>query len=191
MTSRPIVSTMPTDVWFQPDVDISAIAGIADVEPVRSIRTPASLTYRYTPGIAQSRFLKGMAEGKIMGERCPTCGKVYVPSRGACPVDGVPTTEPVEVADRGTIVSYCIVNVEFTGRGFDIPYASALILPDGGDIPLFGLIQETSHENVHVGLRVEAKWKPEEEWKQSLENIEWWRPSGEPDADPETYKELV
>ena len=191
MSEVPPVSTMPTDVWSQPDADTSAVPALAEVESVRSIRTPASLTYRYTPGIAQSRFLKAMAEGKIMGERCPTCGKVYVPSRGACPVDGVPTGEQVQVADAGTIVSFCIVNVEFTGRGFDIPYASALILPDGADIPLFGLIQETSHEDVHVGLRVEAKWKPEEEWEQSLENIEWWRPSGEPDADPETYKELV
>jgi uncharacterized OB-fold protein len=191
VSEAPEVSTLPDGLWFQPEVDTTSISALDGVEPVRSIRTPASLTYRYTPGIAQSRFLKGMAEGRIMGERCPVCEKVYVPSRGACPVDGVPTVDPVEVADRGTVVSYCIVNVEFTGRGFDLPYASALVLPDGADVPLFGLIQETSHENVHVGLRVEAKWKPEDEWTQSLENIEWWRPSGEDDADPETYKELV
>jgi uncharacterized OB-fold protein len=191
MSEPPPVSTLPEGLWSQPAIDVGAIDALAGVEQVRSIRTPASLTYRYTPGLAQSRFLHAMAEGRILGERCPECGKVYVPSRGACPVDGVPTSEPVEVADRGTVVSYCIVNVEFTGRGFDIPYASALVLPDGGDVPLFGLIQETSHEDVHVGLRVEAKWKPEEEWEQSLENIEWWRPSGEPDADPESYREHV
>lgn len=191
MTDVPSVSALPESLWSQPEVDTGAIAALAGVEPVRSIRTPASLTYRYTPGLSQSRFLNGMAEGRILGERCPKCGKVYVPSRGACPVDGVPTTESVEVADRGTVVSYCIVNVEFTGRGFDIPYASALVLPDGGDIPLFGLIQEMSHEDVHVGLRLEAKWKPREEWEPSLENIEWWRPSGETDADPETYRDIV
>ena len=191
MSEQPEVASLPDGLWSQPDVDTSSIEALGGVEAVRSIRTPASLTYRYTPGLSQSRFLNAMADGVILGERCPECGKVYVASRGACPVDGVPTVEPVEVADRGTIVSFCIVNVEFTGRGFDIPYASALVLPDGSDIPLFGLIQETSHENVHVGMRVEAKWKPQEEWERSLENIEWWRPSGEPDADPETYKELV
>lgn len=189
--SAPEISTLPDDIWSQPEVDTSGIAALDGVEPVRSIRTPASLTYRYTPGLSQSRFLRAMAEGRLIGERCPECGKVYAPSRGACPVDGVPTGEAVEIADRGTVVSFCIVNVEFTGRGFDIPYASALILPDGADIPLFGLIQEMPHDEVHVGLRVEAKWKPEEGWEQSLENIEWWRPSGEPDADPDTYKELV
>lgn len=191
MSEPPPVSTLPEGLWSQPQVDVTGIPALAETEPVRSIRAPASLKYRYTPGLAQSRFLHAMAEGVILGERCPRCGKVYVPSRGACPVDGVPTADPVEVADRGTVISFCIVNVEFTGRGFDIPYASALVLLDGADIPVFGLIQEISHEDVHVGMRVEAHWKPREAWDTSFENIEWWRPTGEPDADPETYREHV
>ena len=36
-----------------------------------------------------------------MGQRCSVCGKVYVPSRGSCPTDGVPTTEDVELANTG------------------------------------------------------------------------------------------
>ena len=55
-----------------------------DVEQVRSVRTPAALDYTYTAGVATTRFLKGIAEGKILGERAPG-GKVYVPSRGADP----------------------------------------------------------------------------------------------------------
>ena len=51
---------------------------LRDVEPVRSVRTPASLEYVYTAGVATTRFLKGIAEGKILGERAPG-GKVYVP----------------------------------------------------------------------------------------------------------------
>jgi hypothetical protein len=91
------VSPFPEGLWSQPGADTSAIGAIADVEAVKSIRTPARLDYTYTAGISSTRFLRGMAEGKVLGERCPKCGKVYVPSRGACPVDGVPTEEVVEL----------------------------------------------------------------------------------------------
>ena len=42
-----------------------------------------------------SKFLRGLEQGKFIGQRCPKCKKVYVPSRGSCPTDGVPT-------DRGS-----------------------------------------------------------------------------------------
>ena len=40
-----------------------------------------------------------------------------------------------------------------------------------------------------MGLRVEAVWKAREEWTTSIENISHFRPTGEPDADYETYKQ--
>lgn len=185
------ISPFPEGLWSQPEVDASAITALEGLEPVKSIRTPARLDYTYTAGISQTRFLRGMAEGKLLGERCPKCQKVYVPSRGACPVDGVPTEETVELPSVGTVVSFCVVNVEFTGRGIEIPYASALIVPDGADLAVFGLIQEIPHDQVHMGMRVEAKWKDAADWETSFENIEWWRPNGEPDAPYESYQEHV
>ena len=44
------------------------------------VERPLRLDYDYTAGLAQSRFLKGLAQGKIIGEKCPVCGKVYVGS---------------------------------------------------------------------------------------------------------------
>ena len=35
-------------------------------DPVRSIRTPIALDYRYTPGLASSRFLRAVAEGRLI-----------------------------------------------------------------------------------------------------------------------------
>ena len=66
------------------------------VEPVRAVRTPASLEYTYTAGAATTRFLRGISERKILGERAPG-GKVYVPSSGADPELGQPTSEQVEL----------------------------------------------------------------------------------------------
>ena len=40
-------------------------------------------------------------------------------------------------------------------------------------------------------MRVEAVWVPDEEIGPTLESIKYFRPTGEPDADWETYKDNV
>jgi uncharacterized OB-fold protein len=170
---------------------LDQIPALADVEPVRSLRIPARLDYTFTAGEATSRFLKGIKEKRILGERCPVCQKVYVPPRGACPEDGVPTAEQVELAHTGIVTTFCVVNLDFTGRGIEIPYVSATVLLDGADIGLFGLISECPWEEVRMGMRVEAVWVPDDEITHSLESIKWFRPTGEPDAPYESYQEHV
>ncbi len=146
-------------------------------EPVKSIRTPIAIDYRYTPGEATSRFLRAVAQGKLIGQRCPECGKVYIPPRGSCPTDGVPTREQVELPDRGVVTTFCIVNVPFAGHDIEMPYVAASILLDGADIAFQHLIQEVPAGQVRIGMRVEAVWKPRQEWWTSLENIRYFRPA--------------
>ncbi len=162
-------------------VEVTLPARLRDVEPVRSVRTPARLDYNYTPGKSQSIFLHGIAQKKILGQRCPICAKVYVPSRGSCPSDGVPTEEIVELPHKGTVVSFCIVNVQFYGQAMEVPYTSALILLDDSDLPIMHLLQEVKVEDVRIGMRVDAVWVPDEEIGPTLESIRYFRPIDEPD----------
>jgi uncharacterized OB-fold protein len=164
---------------------------VSTTEPVTKIDTPIELRYRYTAGRAQSRFLRGMEQGKILGQRCPQCKKVYVPPRGACASDGVATDEEVEVSDKGTVTTFCVVNVPFYDQKMEIPYVSATILLDGADIGMMHLIQEVKAEDVHMGMRVEAVWAPPGERKPTLETIKYFRPTGEPDAPYESYRAHV
>ena len=165
--------------------EISLPEKLRDVEPVRSVRTPAELVFTYTPGGASSRFLKGIAQRKILGERADVPGaKVYVPPRGADPQLGKPTTEQVEVAHTGTITSFCVVNVSFYGGTQEIPYVTGLIKLDGSDLPIMHLIQECPVDEVRPGMRVEAVWVDDSELGPTMESIKWFRPTGEPDVDP-------
>jgi uncharacterized protein len=161
------------------------------LEMVRSIRTPARLDYMFTAGRATTRFLTGLAQRQLLGQRCPKCEKVYVPPRGACPTDGVPTEDEVELAHTGTVTSFCVVNVQFYGQAMDLPYVSALILLDGADLPIMHLIQEVPYDEVHMGMRVEAVWVPDDELGPTLESIRYFRPNGEPDASWDSYKANV
>jgi uncharacterized OB-fold protein len=65
-------------------------------EPVTGVVTPVSLDYDYAASPEESLFYRGLNEGRIMGQRCPTCEKVYIPPRSACPADGTPTAEEIE-----------------------------------------------------------------------------------------------
>lgn len=155
---------------------------------VTGVVTPVSLDYLYAASPEESAFYRGLNQGRILGQRCPTCQKVYVPPRSACPADGTPTAEEVEVSQTGTITTFCVVNVPFLGQKITPPYVSAYVLLDGADIAVLHLILGVPAAEVRMGMRVRAVWKPEEEWTYSLENIDHFEPAGEPDADYQTYR---
>ncbi|MCD4535150.1 OB-fold domain-containing protein [Nocardioides sp. cx-169] len=155
---------------------------------VTGVITPVSLDYVYAASPEESTFYRGLDEGRILAQRCPTCDKVYVPPRSACPTDGTPTEGEVELNGLGTITTFCIVNVPFLGQKITPPYVSAYVLLDGADIALLHLILGVPADEVRMGMRVKAVWKPREEWAYSLENIDHFAPTGDPDADYDTYK---
>lgn len=168
---------------------MSASAATPDDERVKSILTPVRLEYQYTAGRASTRFLHGMAQGKILGQRCPSCAKVYVPPRGSCPRCGVPTEEEVEVSGKGTVTTFCIVRIPSESLSVPPPFACAHILLDGADIPFFALIHECPFDQVRMGMRVEAVWVPRDQLAPTFESIRWFRPIDEPDAAFETYED--
>ena len=159
---------------------ITMPASLAGVEAVRSVRTPAQLDYEFTAGDATTRFLTASTEKRIVGQQAEG-GRVYVPPRGADPELGQPTPIDVEVAQVGTVTSFCVVNLQFYGSVMEIPYVSALILLDGADLSIMHLIQEIPADQVRIGMRVEAVWRDDADLEPTLESIKWFRPNGEPD----------
>ena len=159
----------------------------AVAEPVTMMTTPVRLHYEHTTSRGESAYLHALAEGRLLGQRCPACGKVYIPPRGACPTDGVPTTDEVDLPDTGTVTTFCVVNVPFPGQRVKPPYVAAAVLLDGADIPISHLILGCEPSVVRMGMRVAAVWKPRDQWGTTAENIGHFRPTGEPDAPYESY----
>jgi uncharacterized protein len=147
---------------------------------VAMIVTPVRLHYLHTASPGESVYLRGLAEGRLIGQRCGTCGKVYVPPRGTCPADGVPITDEVELPDRGTVTTFCIVNVGYPGQRVTPPYVAAAVLLDGADIAFQHLILGCDPGDVRMGMRVRAVWN-------ESGSISHFAPTGEPDASYETY----
>ncbi|HEY2500674.1 MAG TPA: OB-fold domain-containing protein [Mycobacterium sp.] len=159
-----------------------------DQEPVTMIVTPIEMTIQHTASHEESAYLRAIAEGKLLGAKTGESGKVYFPPHGADPATGQPTTEFVELPDKGTVTTFAIINIPFQGQRIKPPYVAAYVLLDGADIPFLHLVADVDAHEVRMGMRVEAVWKPREEWGFGIDNIEYFRPTGEPDADYDTYK---
>ncbi|WP_051026570.1 Zn-ribbon domain-containing OB-fold protein [Nocardia higoensis] len=177
-------------VCFEPGDESVGAATTSDdsTEPVTMITTPVDLSYKHTASPQETVYLRGLAEGKLIGARTDAGGKVYFPPRGAEPTSGRPTEEYIELSDHGTVTTFCIVNVPFLGQRIKPPYVAAYVLLDGADIPVLHLVLGCEASEVRMGMRVKAVWKPREQWGHGLENVDHFEPSGEPDADYETYK---
>jgi uncharacterized OB-fold protein len=143
---------------------------------------PVRLHYLHTASPGETAYLRGLAEHRLLGQRCGVCGQVYVPPRGTCPADGVPTSEEVELPESGTVTTFCIVNVGYPGQeaqGLTPPYVAAAVLLDGADIAFQHLVLGCDPGEVRMGMRVRAVW--------GEDGVSHFEPTGEPDALYETY----
>ena len=159
--------------------------GAAEAQDIGAERTagmtiaPVRLHYLHTASPGETAYLRGLAEGRLLGQRCGACGQVYVPPRGTCPADGVPTSEEVELPESGTVTTFCIVNVGYPGQRVTPPYVAAAVLLDGADIAFQHLVLGCDPGEVRMGMRVRAVW--------GEDGVSHFEPTGEPDAAYETY----
>jgi uncharacterized OB-fold protein len=163
-------------------VDSAPAASDEELDAVTGIECPIYLNYNFTAGAATSRFLSQMKQGKIVGQKCPECKNVYVPPRGSCAACGVATTEEVTCEDKATVESFTIVYIPIPGNVVKPPYIIANLIADGSNISFIHLMSECVNEEVRKGQRVQAVWKPEEEWDYAMDNIKYWKPLDEPDV---------
>jgi uncharacterized OB-fold protein len=172
----------------QQDPVAEAEAATDDRDPVTMLVVPTTIEIQHTASLPESAFLRALEEGKLLGARTGKDGKVYFPAREADPGTGQQLDEFIELPDRGTVTTFAIINIPFAGQRIKPPYVAAYVLLDGADIPFLHLVTEIDAADVRMGMRVEAVWKPREEWGLGIDNIDYFRPTGEPDADYETYK---
>jgi hypothetical protein len=151
-------------------------------EPVRYVDSTVHLPYHYVAGDYRARYLDALKDKVILGSKCSKTGKVFVPPIVSSPESFAPCTELVQVADRGVITTFCTVRIPVMGRNVELPYVAASVALDGADISIYALIQECKPEDVRMGMRVEAVWKPDGERRGEHEDISHFRPTGEPDA---------
>lgn len=143
-------------------------------EPLR-LPYKAELAYTYAAGKHASKFMTALRDDKVLlGVKSPN-GRVLVPPRAVDGEQGTRTTEWVEVGPRGTVTGCTVVEVPFvdpmTGKKRPVPYGFAFVQLDGADTNIYHFLEETNHDEIEVGMRVEAVFKPDGEREGKMSDI--------------------
>jgi len=132
----------------------------------------------FSAGAVGSKFLISLRDkGTILGTRCPTCNRVYVPARSVCKDCFAQLDEWVEVSDKGTVLTYAIdLESKPVIQPAEPPIVHAIIQLDGADTGFVHMLGEVEPEQLAVGMRVQAVFKPKKEREASILDIKYFKP---------------
>lgn len=134
--------------------------------------------FAWDTGIAIGSYLASLKAGVILGSRCNTCRKIVVPPRTVCEWCFRPMQEYVPLQDTGTVNTFSLCYVTWNMQRVKDPEVPAVIEIDGAS-PLHGimhLLGEVDPQQVHIGMRVKAVWKPAEERSGAITDILYFKP---------------
>ncbi|MCO6449890.1 MAG: Zn-ribbon domain-containing OB-fold protein [Caldilineales bacterium] len=89
------------------------------------------------PHFIKSEYESHLAEHRLMGSRCQTCGSVFLPPRPLCSNCYGEKMEWVDMGESGTLVAFTVVHIAPTamieaGYGRDNPYVTGIVTLDSG-----------------------------------------------------------
>ena len=123
-----------------------------------TLKGQIKMPYTWSVGETGSRFLLALRdEQKILANRCPECGVVYVPPRkncGACFCD-ISSENWMGVGPEGTVTTHTIVHLAYPLQPVPPPFAYAVIQLDGANVGFVHIIK-AGFEQLKNGSRVRA-----------------------------------
>ena len=141
-------------------------------------------SYHWDAGLAMSRYLDGLKQGKITGVRCPECRRTMVPPRTFCELCYRPINDWVDLLDTGRINTFSVSFVNWDASRRQTPEIPVVVEIDGASpgmsiLHKMGEVGETLVEvqaRLRLGTPVRAVWKPPEQRVGSITDIEYFRP---------------
>ena len=104
--------------------------------------------YTYFAGRTASTFFAELRDHqRIVGRRCPSCRKLFVPARSYCDACYLETSpEWEEVGSTGTIEAFTILSTQFPGLP-EPPLAIAFVTLDGADSAILNFVEGVDLSN--------------------------------------------
>ncbi len=153
--------------------------------------TPYLLSFRYrrSTGIALTRFLEGLREGKFLGTKCDGCGRILIPPRTFCEWCFRRVNEWIEHNGEGEVATYSVAHIGTNPKvRLPRPEPIAVIWFEGTKIVrpntrtvahaagILHRLGEVEPNEVRVGMRVRPVWRPREERVGSVTDVLYFAP---------------
>ncbi len=114
---------------------VDPVGGGEKEQELLVLKKTISVGMRYATGPIMGKFLKAFKDRKILGNKCPKCGRIQLPAREVCAECRVRVTDFVEVGPKGQVrymeYVYYASPDPLTGATRETPYGMANILLDG------------------------------------------------------------
>ena len=120
--------------------------------------------FNFWVGLWMDKFYDGLEQKKIIGNKCPKCGDVFVPPRKICgKCNEIISLEQnwVDLPDTGTLVNYTItpykVNDKRGRKAKD--QIVGMVNIDGSSTSIVYSLLNIKPEEVKTGMKVRIKWE--------------------------------
>jgi uncharacterized OB-fold protein len=134
--------------------------------------------YAWDAGVAIGRYLEELKAGRLIGRRCDNCRRVLIPPRMFCEVCFRPTDDWVLLQDTGTVNTFSLCYVTWDMQRLTDPQIPAVIEIDGASkgMGIMHMLGQVEPEDVEIGMRVQAVWKPAAERQGDITDILYFKP---------------
>jgi uncharacterized OB-fold protein len=134
--------------------------------------------YAWDAGVAIGRYLEELKAGRLIGRRCDNCRRVVIPPRMFCEVCFRPTDDWVLLEDTGTVNTFSLCYVTWDMQRLTDPQIPAVIEIDGASkgMGIMHMLDKVEPEDVEIGMRVQAVWKPAAERQGEITDILYFKP---------------
>ena len=130
-------------------------------------------------GIPMDKFLDALEQEKLIGNKCPKCGKVFCPPRKICGDCFVQCDEYVDLPNTGVVKNFTWTKFkieERKSRERKKPNLVGLVQVDGADNAMIIPIENAKAEDLEDGMKVEAVFGRRK--KGSPEDLKGFAPVG-------------
>lgn len=170
---------------MQEKVKVSGGTGLSekDARSGKIFYTEDSLdcAFAWDTGVAINRYLVELKNGKIIAKECRQCNRIMLPPRMFCELCFVPSGDWVFVEDTGVINTFSICHVNWDASRIkkgEKPHLPAVIEIDGASegMGIMHRLGEVDPDQIRIGMKVKAVWKPESERTGSITDIKYFKP---------------
>ena len=135
-----------------------------DVESLGDIHTCKGMvraSFNFWVGLPMDKFYDGLKEGKLIGNKCPKCGKVFLPPRKTCGDCFVRVDEYVDMPETAVLKNFTVTNykvAERKSRKVKKDIMVGLVQVDGSDTAMMLQIMNTTPAELKTGMKLKIVW---------------------------------
>ena len=121
--------------------------------------------FQFWVGSYMEKFYDSLESKKIVGNKCPKCGDVFVPPRKICGkcYEVIPLENNwVDLPETGTLINYTVTSYKVNDRAFrkvKKPQIIGLIQIDGSNTALVYRLMDIEPDDIKIGMKLKIEWE--------------------------------